>query len=69
MAIERDASWQRQLRLTPLAGAGYLAGKGLVGMVVALSAVVLAMFGGLWVPLDALPSFFGGVRTCCPATG
>ncbi|MDH2426886.1 ABC transporter permease [Sphaerisporangium sp. TRM90804] len=33
---ERAAGWQRQLRLTPLTGAGYLLGKGTVGMLVAL---------------------------------
>src|SRR5262245_10363366 len=41
VAIERDAGWQRQLRLTPLTGGGYLAGKGVVGMTVALPAVIL----------------------------
>lgn len=125
VAIERDAGWQRQLRLTPLTGASYLAGKGLVGMVVAVPAVVLvplvgaigegvslgtgqwiqvtlgvwlaaipfallglllgqygtadsmqsitsvlmmvlAMFGGLWVPLDALPAFFSDVAHVLP---
>ena len=125
VAIERDAGWQRQLRLTPLNGAGYLAAKGLVGMVVALPAVVLvpligavgegirldfgqwaqvtagvwlaaipfallglllgqygtadsmqaitgvlmmvlAMFGGLWVPLSALPGLFGGIAQVLP---
>jgi ABC-2 type transport system permease protein len=126
VAIERDAGWQRQLRLTPLTGGGYLAGKGIVGMVVALPAVilvplvgalgegirldpgqwiqvtagvwvaaipfallglllgqygtadsmqaitgvlmmVLAMFGGLWVPLDALPGFFSGLAKVLPS--
>lgn len=126
VAIERGAGWQRQLRLTPLSGGGYLAGKGVVGMVVALPAVVLvplvgalgegirldpgqwlqvtlgvwvaaipfvllglllgqygtadsmqaitgvlmmvlAMFGGLWVPLDALPGFFSGLAQVLPS--
>jgi ABC-2 type transport system permease protein len=125
VAIERDAGWQRQLRLTPLTGAGYLTGKGVVGMAVALPAVVLvplvgvlaegvrldagqwtqvtlgvwlaaipfallglllgqygtadsmqamtsvlmlvlAMFGGLWVPLDALPSLFHTIAKILP---
>jgi ABC-2 type transport system permease protein len=125
VAIERDAGWQRQLRLTPLTGRGYLSGKGVVGMCVALPAVVLlpligafgegvrldagqwvqvtlgvwlsviplvllglllgqygtadsmqaitgvlmlvlAMFGGLWVPLDVLPSFFGTIAKILP---
>ncbi|GAB3875851.1 ABC transporter permease [Kibdelosporangium lantanae] len=125
VAIERDAGWQRQLRLTPLTGRGYLTGKGIVGMVVALPAVILvplvgafgegvhlepsqwlqvtvgawlavipmcllglllgqygtadsmqaitgvlmmvmAMFGGLWVPLTALPSIFGTIAKILP---
>ncbi|MBP2319667.1 ABC-2 type transport system permease protein [Kibdelosporangium banguiense] len=126
VAIERDAGWQRQLRLTPLTGSGYLAGKAIVGMVVALPAVILvplvgmlgegvrldtgqwlhvtlgvwlaaipfallglllgqygtadsmqsitgvlmmllAMFGGLWVPLDSLPSLFSGIAKVLPS--
>jgi ABC-2 type transport system permease protein len=126
VAIERDAGWQRQLRLTPLTGPGYLVGKAIVGMVVALPAVVLvplvgalgegvrldagqwlhitlgvwlaaipfallglllgqygtadsmqsitgvlmmvlAMFGGLWVPLDSLPGLFSGIAKVLPS--
>jgi ABC-2 type transport system permease protein len=126
VAVERDAGWQRQLRLTPLTGSGYLLGKGIVGMIVALPAVilvplvgalgegvhldpsqwlritlgvwlaaipfallglllgqygtadsmqsitgvlmmVLAMFGGLWVPLDALPGLFSGIAKVLPS--
>jgi ABC-2 type transport system permease protein len=125
VAIERDAGWQRQLRLTPLTGRSYLTGKGIVGMTVALPAVILvpligafgegihldagqwaqvtvgawlavipmcllglllgqygtadsmqaitgvlmmvmAMFGGLWVPLDVLPSAFGTIAKLLP---
>ncbi|MET8142264.1 ABC transporter permease [Sphaerisporangium sp. NPDC005288] len=35
-AVERGAGWQRQLRLTPLTGAGYLAAKATVAMLVAV---------------------------------
>ncbi|MCE7011653.1 ABC transporter permease [Kibdelosporangium philippinense] len=125
VAVERDAGWQRQLRLTPLSGGGYLTAKGIVGMVVALPAIilvplvgafgegvrldpgqwaqvtigiwlaaipfallglllgqygtadsmqsitgvlmmVLAMFGGLWVPLTALPAVFSGIAKVLP---
>ena len=41
LALERAAGWQRQLRLTPLTGAGYLAAKGITAMLLALPAVVL----------------------------
>ncbi|MGW4524696.1 ABC transporter permease [Amycolatopsis sp. NPDC004378] len=41
LALERALGWQRQLRLTPLTGTGYLAGKGLSGMLVGLPALVL----------------------------
>ncbi|RSD10521.1 ABC transporter permease [Amycolatopsis eburnea] len=41
LALERAVGWQRQLRLTPLTGSGYLAGKGISGMLVGLPALVL----------------------------
>ncbi|GLY39406.1 ABC transporter [Amycolatopsis sp. NBRC 101858] len=41
LAIERALGWQRQLRLTPLTGTGYLAGKGISGMLVGLPALIL----------------------------
>ena len=56
LAVERAAGWQRQLRLTPLTGAGYLTAKGVTGMLVALPAVVLVPLVGVvveGVSLDA----------------
>ncbi|WP_410589449.1 ABC transporter permease [Amycolatopsis sp. lyj-23] len=41
LALERALGWQRQLRLTPLTGFGYLGGKALSGMLVGLPALVL----------------------------
>jgi ABC-2 type transport system permease protein len=41
LALERAAGWQRQLRLTPLTGTGYLAGKGISGLLVGLPALIL----------------------------
>lgn len=41
LAVERSVGWQRQLRLTPLTGAGYLLAKGITAMLLALPAVVL----------------------------
>jgi ABC-2 type transport system permease protein len=49
VAVERAAGWQRQLRLTPLSGAGYLAAKGITGMLLALPAVVLVPLIGAFV--------------------
>jgi ABC-2 type transport system permease protein len=54
---ERTVGWQRQLRLTPLSGGGFLAGKVAVGMGVALPTalvvpVVAVLFEG--VQLDAV---------------
>jgi ABC-2 type transport system permease protein len=46
VALERSLGWQRQLRLTPLSGAGYLAAKGITGMLLALPAVVLVPLVG-----------------------
>lgn len=52
VALERAAGWQRQLRLTPLSGAGYLTAKGFTAMATALPAVILvpliaALFEGV----------------------
>lgn len=41
LALERAVGWQRQLRLTPLSGSGYLISKGITAMLLALPAVVL----------------------------
>jgi ABC-2 type transport system permease protein len=41
VALERSLGWQRQLRLTPLSGSGYLLAKGITGMMLAVPAVVL----------------------------
>jgi ABC-2 type transport system permease protein len=56
VAVERATGWQRQLRLTPLSGSGYLSAKALTGMVLALPAVILVpLVGGVFegVTLDA----------------
>jgi ABC-2 type transport system permease protein len=52
LAFERAAGWQRQLRLTPLSGPGYLGGKMISGMLVALPPLILvpliaALFEGV----------------------
>jgi ABC-2 type transport system permease protein len=41
LALERALGWQRQLRLTPLTGFGYLGGKAVSGMLVGLPALIL----------------------------
>jgi len=46
VALERALGWQRQLRLTPLPGSGYLLAKGITGMVLALPAVVFVPLVG-----------------------
>jgi ABC-2 type transport system permease protein len=46
VAIERQAGWQRQLRLTPLSGVGYLFGKVATAMAVALTPVILVPLVG-----------------------
>ncbi|MEV0676395.1 ABC transporter permease [Actinosynnema sp. NPDC050436] len=47
IAVERGSGWQRQLRLTPLTGAGYVVTKGVLGMLVALPAIVLVSAVGV----------------------
>lgn len=46
IAIERDAGWNRQLRLTPLPGLGYVGGKVATGMLIALPALLLVDLAG-----------------------
>jgi ABC-2 type transport system permease protein len=46
IAIERDAGWNRQLRLTPLPALGYVVGKVVTGMLVALPALLLVDLAG-----------------------
>ena len=46
IADERDSGWNRQLRLTPLPPLGYVAGKVMTGMLVALPALVLVCLAG-----------------------
>jgi ABC-2 type transport system permease protein len=56
VALERSVGWQRQLRLTPLSGGGYLIAKGVTGMMLALPAVILVPLVGVaveGVSLDA----------------
>ncbi len=46
VALERSVGWQRQLRLTPLSGPGYLVAKGITAMMLAIPAVVLVPLVG-----------------------
>jgi ABC-2 type transport system permease protein len=49
VAIERAAGWQRQLRLTPLSGGGYLVAKAATGMTLALAPAILVPAVGRFV--------------------
>ena len=40
LATERAAGWQRQLRLTPLTGRGYMLGKGVTGLLLGVPVLV-----------------------------
>jgi len=40
LATERAAGWQRQLRLTPLTGRGYMLGKGLTGLLLCVPVLI-----------------------------
>ena len=46
IAVERDAGWNRQLRLTPLPPLGYVLGKVVTGMLLALPALLLVDLAG-----------------------
>ncbi|WP_018681872.1 ABC transporter permease [Actinokineospora enzanensis] len=47
IAAERASGWQRQLRLTPLSGQGYLFAKGMCGMLIALGPLLLVSIIGM----------------------
>ena len=49
IAIERQTGWNRQLRLSALSARGYLFGKAVVSMLVALPAIVLVFLAGVLV--------------------
>jgi ABC-2 type transport system permease protein len=49
LAFERAGGWQRQLRLTPLSGTGYLGGKAVSGMLVGLPALIAVPLIGIFV--------------------
>lgn len=55
IAVERGIGWQRQLRLTPLSGPGYMLTKATLAMLMALPAIALVCLLGLLrgVDLDA----------------
>lgn len=82
VAIERASGWSRQLRLTPLRPAAYIAIKVLTAMVLGLLSVAvvfaagaftglafLAFFGGLLVPLTILGPTFQTIGAFTPAYG
>jgi ABC-2 type transport system permease protein len=55
VALERAVGWNRQLRLTPLPGWGYLAAKAAVAMLVALPALLLVFAVGAAMGVDLDP--------------
>jgi ABC-2 type transport system permease protein len=46
VSIERAAGWSRQLRLTPLTPAAYIALKTLTAMVLGLASVIVVLAAG-----------------------
>lgn len=56
IAVERGHGWQKQLRLTPLTGGGYLGTKAALGMLVGLPGILLVCVIGAFsgVRMDAM---------------
>jgi ABC-2 type transport system permease protein len=46
IAVERDAGWNRQLRLTPMRPVAYVAGKVVTGMLLALASILIVCLAG-----------------------
>jgi ABC-2 type transport system permease protein len=55
IALERAVGWTRQLRLTPLTGRAYLAGKAVTALVVAIPSLLLLYAAGRLVKHVQLP--------------
>jgi ABC-2 type transport system permease protein len=55
IALERQAGWNRQLRLTALSGRGYMVSRSIVAMLVALPAIILVFLAGVLVGKVSLP--------------
>jgi ABC-2 type transport system permease protein len=55
IAIERQAGWNRQLRLTALSGRGYMVSRSIVSLLVALPAIVLVFLAGRIIGKVSLP--------------
>ena len=64
IALERAAGWTRQLRLTPLSGPAYLAGKAATALLVAIPSLLLVYAAGRFgkhvsLPLSNWAEIFG----------
>ena len=56
IAVEREIGWTRQLRLTPLRGAAYLAGKAATAFLVSIPSLLLLYLAGRVVKHVSLPA-------------
>jgi len=65
VSIERAAGWSRQLRLTPLSPAAYIAIKMLTAMVLGLGSVLAVYAVGLAVGKPSMPAYLWIVTGLC----
>lgn len=69
VSIERAAGWSRQLRLTPLAPAAYIAIKVLTAMVLGLGSVVVVFAVGAATGKPSMPGYLWFVSGLCVWVG
>jgi hypothetical protein len=65
VSIERAAGWSRQLRLTPLSPAAYIAIKILTALVLGLGSVVAVYVAGILVGKPSMPGYLWIVTGLC----
>jgi ABC-2 type transport system permease protein len=65
VSIERAAGWSRQLRLTPLAPAAYIAIKMLTALVLGLASVVAVYVVGMLTGKPSMPGYLWLVTGLC----
>ena len=69
VSIERAAGWSRQLRLTPLAPAAYIAIKMLTALVLGLASVVAVYVVGMLTGKPSMPGYLWLVTGLCVWVG
>ena len=69
VSIERAAGWSRQLRITPLSPAAYIAIKIITAMVLGLASVIIVFAVGMGTGKPSMPAYLWVVSALCVWVG